>query len=645
MISLSWWHYNPIYQKPTTLEAVQPYQWYWYYGPDPAAGVSYGQYEDSDNDFSIVTKKGDKVFSPVSGKEMEFVSDVSSKEVEGVMALSTSGKGTMERTSCSSCQARLVSTVSMAKAAVVHCCCCGNRVKAAKICESFSNERVKTMSIEKSRLDQVKGLRAKVKANLLAKEATAGIKRLIKAKSEDKEEWVSLDTIQKALAEVEEEEALLEKEAMLEKEDEDSVSLDDLMSAMNAVSEEEAAESEEEEEEEAAESEEPAEAPPAAEAPPPAQDEYMDLDMVLSTLNKREAQRAKMEATKRAEVRARMEKRKKAQAAYRLKAEEEKKEDLAEAEEEKEESSSEEASEEAAEKAEPNMVSEENPLPAPAAEAMKFEPLASFSALKGIKRDQIDMSLFGDNSENPTWHVTVAGVPTARIQLKAQASAEDIRDVFVSDDYAFSLIDHCEKSGFVETMNKVNAEFWANFTSNKKVAARFEASAEKKYSTEYKKTMASFRNDFINCLNIVNAGMNKNFYPEIGNPLKGSLFANLTMVGLPEQTATAAIEKAFAEGAADYFNSLFEKSQEYMDLSPVVRSEMAKAITRANTVNIDNDALASAEPATLGERMARASATAMASAGSAFQVRAQPLSIDADDYKRQLKAVFPRNAR
>jgi len=402
------------------------------------------------------------------------------------------------------------------------------------------------------------------------------------------------------------------------------------MEAMKAVGGDDEA-AEEEMEEEAAE-----EAAPAA-APAPAEDEYMDLDMVLSTLNKREAQREKAEAKKKAEARARwMERRKKAVAARKVKAAEEMEEEAKEKEEASEEAPAEKA-------AEPDMAAEEN---APAEEvkeesvAMKFEPLASVDALKGIKRDQIDMSLFGDNSDNPTWHVTVAGVPTARIQLKAQASAEDIRDVFVTDDYAFSLIDHCEKSGFVETMNKVNAEFWANYTSNKKAAARYEASAEQKYSAEYKKLLASFRNDFINCLNIVNAGLNKNFYPEIGNPLKGSLFANLTMVGLPEQTATSAIEKAFAEGAADYFTSLFEKSEEYMDMSPAVRSEMAKAITRANTVNIDNAAMASAEPATLAERMSRSSATAMATAGSAFQVRAQPLSIDTDDYKRQLKAAW-----
>lgn len=627
-IVTAWWQYNPIYQKPTVLEPVQPYSWYWYYGPDPAAGVSYGQYEDLDHKFQLVTQKGDKVFSPVTGKEMKFISDVPQNEVKAVLALSTSGKGTREKVSCSSCKADLVSTVSTASAKVVHCCCCGDKVKAEKseTTTALSNERTEIMAIEKDRLARVKEIRSRVKANLLKEES-----KVVEA-SED--EWVSLDQIQQALAEVEAEEAKKEKEEAKPAEDlatsesdEGEVSLDELMEAITAVGEEESQEAEAAEEE----AEEPAE---SAEEPK-AEDEYMDLDMVLSALNKKESLRKKAEARKRAEAKTRwLERRRK------IKAEEEKaEEDAEEAEEASEEVEGDEVKVENVDNPPPVPVMEEAVEPEESV-AMKFEPLASVDSLKRVKKDQIDMSLFGENSENPTWHVTVAGVPTARIQLKVQASADDIRDVFVSEDYALSLVDHCDKSGFVETMNKVNAEFWANHVSNKTIAARFEQAAEKKYANEYKKVLAVFRSDFLNCLNIVNAGLNKNFYPEIGNPLKGSLFANLTMVGLPEQTATSAIEKAFSEGASDYFHSLFDKSEEYMDMNPVARSEVAKAITRATTISMADDSLARAEPATLAERLDRASRVSASVANtSGFQVR-EPLSIDAEEYKRQVRSAW-----
>jgi hypothetical protein len=270
---------------------------------------------------------------------------------------------------------------------------------------------------------------------------------------------------------------------------------------------------------------------------------------------------------------------------------------------------------------------------------MKFEPLAALANLKDLHKEDIDMTLYNEDSANPTWNVTVAGIPTARIELRKQAAADEIRAVFCSEDYAKDLMVHCEKTGFIQTMNKVKAEFWSNYTSNKKIATRFKQEAKASFENERKRLLASYRQEYRNCINIVSAGMSKNFYPDMGNALKENLFANLRTVGLPEQTAISVVEKSFAEGSAQYFESLFEKAEEYMNLTPDSRKEIAAAISHGSHLE-HTASLHEVAPATLGDRVAQASTVANTFNGAPSMRVSNDVVIDSNAYKAQLRSVW-----
>jgi len=607
----TWWRkYNPILQKPTSLEPIAPWGWSWYYGPDPAAGCSYGQYHDDDNGFDILTEKAHTVYSPATGKPMVFVSDVPFEEVQKKVA-TAKGATVCSSMSCASCEASLVADFDLADAPSLYCCRCGEVLRQLGINKEGKTMRTASVS-QDARLQKLK---AKIRANLLQEgekpaAATAEVvksarlaeirkrahARIAARRAEQataSEEWISIDTIVQAMEEEEAKEACDEAKVC---EDDAKMKCDD-----EAMLEGEEA------------------APAADEAKP--EDEFIDIDMVLSMLKRKEhlakarAARAKAATVKAEEV---------APAAP------------------------------AAVEPEPDMVAQENPLPEAvdsakeavveesAAEekaeekaeeaAMKYEPLASLAALRNVKKDQIEMLLYAEHTENPFWNVMVSGTPVARVQLQSQMAPEEIKAVFVSEDYASDLAEHCEKTGFVETMKKVNAEFWANHTSNAKVAAHYQVEAQTKFEDERKKHLASFKNDFVSCLNIVQAGLTKNFYPEVGNPLKDALFANLTLAGLPEETAVSVIEKSFGEGSPTYFRSLFDKAEEYMSHTKETRAELAKAISNSNSlVHMD-------EPVTLQDRLARASAIAQVSGSPGLQVSA--VTIDSNAFKAQLKGAW-----
>ena len=620
------WKYNPLIMKPISLEPVVPWS-YTYYGPDPAAGVSYGCFRDESAGFELFSQ-GDVVYSPATGEPMVRVADASHEEIKQLMADATAS-ASHKALFCKACQTSLSATANLEGFEEVHCMNCGAMVEVA----TPKQTKGKTMDTS-----QMQAIKDKIKAKLAASVKT------VKAE----EEKVEKVEEKKAKADDVAAPAVEEKKEEKSEAAEDYVSLDEIL---EAVGSEEAKEEEKK----------PEVAEESKKEEKDAKDEFLDLDMVLSSIRRKERSerisRARKTRADRMRVLAKLKARRLALAESEEEKEEEKK---AKAEEKKEEAKP--AVEEKKAKAdeaapaveeakpsekEPDMVAQENPLPAaPAAEApvavepaadaeaMKFEPLASASYFNGAKKEEVEMALYGEGSENPAWNVTVAGIPAARIQLSNQANPEEIRRVFCSEEYAMDIVEHCAKAGFVDTMHKVNAEFWANKFSDSQIAKRVKAEANEVINSEKKKMVASFREDFLHSLKVVVAGMNKNFFP-IGNSLKDQLFSNMVTVGLPQQTAETVVEKSFAEGAAEYFNTLFDKATEFSGLTQEARAEISKAIGASGTLTAS--ALENAEPATLSERLAQASVTPSVSAG--FRVQSQ-LSVDSVDYKAQLKNAW-----
>jgi len=664
---ISWWKYNPLLQKPASLDPVRPWAWYWYYGPDPASGCSYGQYHDEENDFDMITAKDNIVYSPATGKPMEFICPVPEEEFNEKVTKVTGDQFKGCQAICTSCQADLVSDYDLSEVDKVHCVKCGGvceisamdtkTIKGEKTMTSVREERVQNLKrriraniLKKRRAEAIKDRRAKIeeeqrkkKKEVMAEKTRLTLKnqKRIRAEEEEKEkeedELISLDTIMEAMDEEEANEEVAAEDVEEDVEDVEDVTGEEEGEELDfeepeedlEVEEPEAEEPEMDFEEELSGPVEESEEVPEGED----EDEYYDLDMVLSMINKKEKlarkKKAKAEEEKKEEVKEEEE-------------EEVCEDDVCEAEEDDLEEKDKEVETEDAllEEEEEEEVVEEKPAeevpPKEDLAAMKFEPLAALDTLAKVRKEDIDMSLYHEDSDNPTWNIAIAGVPTARIQLKKQSAPDEIRAVFCSEDYAKDLMIHCEKTGFIQTMNKVKADFWANHTSNKKIAERFTKEAKASFEGERKKLLASFKQTFRNCMNIVSAGMSKNFYPDMGNALKEHMFTNLRTVGLPEQTAISVVEKSFAEGSAPYFDALFEKSEEYMNLTADARKEIAAAISHGASLE---HKLEDAEPATLSERVAQASIIANTVSGTPLRVT-RDVVLDSNEYKAQLRSVW-----
>lgn len=272
-------------------------------------------------------------------------------------------------------------------------------------------------------------------------------------------------------------------------------------------------------------------------------------------------------------------------------------------------------------------------------EALRYEAVASFDALASVTKDDVEMVLFAEKSENPTWIVFAKTLPVAKIELASQEHANIIRPSFVEADYATDFINATAQDGLLNTLKTANAHFYANHISDKAIADRYEAKAQEKIEAFKAQAETKLRSDLMGALDVVTVGMNKNLYKDVGHPLKEALYESMVLAGMPENTAESVIDSSFAAASSEYYQVVFEKAIAFMNMNDTAKSEVKAMISEANVMQASEDM----EPATLEERLGRASSVASLTGGfkPSLQVESS-IKIDKDAYKARLKSVISK---
>ena len=242
--------------------------------------------------------------------------------------------------------------------------------------------------------------------------------------------------------------------------------------------------------------------------------------------------------------------------------------------------------------------------------SMKTEFLASLATLKGEK---IEMSLYGEESENPFWNLIVDGEPVARIHLADQADASSIRSGFMAESYAENFGNAIGKVGLEKMLTLANARVFAHNVDDSEITVRIREKAKAEAHAEMEEKISTLRNDFLKATSLAMIAANKNFYQEEGrNALKGGLFNALVQAGLTEQHAVWAIEAGFEE-APIYFDFVMDKAVEIMDMPKEARESLEKTIMASGKIEV-----ASGEPTeedNLMDRLVKSSVSAIAMGG------------------------------
>lgn len=235
-------------------------------------------------------------------------------------------------------------------------------------------------------------------------------------------------------------------------------------------------------------------------------------------------------------------------------------------------------------------------------------PVATEEFLASATADEVEFHL-SDDPKNPVLNVIVASVPAARITLASfGAQASEMSDIFRSERYTQGLRVAMAKQGVLNLLKKAKAEFYATAYRSSDIFEEAVASAEAVSGERIAVAMSGLREDFVDAIQLVSAGMDKNFF-QIENPLKRALYINMAQAGVLNPMEV--IEASFAEASAPHFEAVVAKAVEIMDKSAEAREDLRAAIGESGVIDRSAGA-SSAQASAIATAAEESSAVAIA---------------------------------
>jgi hypothetical protein len=210
------------------------------------------------------------------------------------------------------------------------------------------------------------------------------------------------------------------------------------------------------------------------------------------------------------------------------------------------------------------------------------EMLSNFEDIGIVAAEDVVMSLYNADQENPHWNIDINGRPVARVELASQPKPEEVRSTFLSGPYAENIAQAMAKVGVVDVLSAINAKPYAAKIEVGKLAEKIRAKVEAEMEEKLAEAVGTLRDRFLTAAKIALAGYNCNFFRGEDHQLKAAIWSELGRIGVRD--AAGLIEASFDEGSVPFFESVLSKAEELMDLPDEARDAIAKAIPESNSL-------------------------------------------------------------
>ena len=216
------------------------------------------------------------------------------------------------------------------------------------------------------------------------------------------------------------------------------------------------------------------------------------------------------------------------------------------------------------------------------AESAHVEMLSNFEDIGIVAAEDVVMSLYNADQDNPHWNIDIQGRPVARVELASQPKPEEVRSTFLSGPYAENIAQAMAKVGVVDVLSAINAKPYAAKIEAGTLAEKVRAKVEAEYEERLAAAVGTLRDRFMTAARIALAGYNNNFFRGEDHQLKAAIWSELGRIGVRD--AAGLIEASFDEGSVPFFESVMAKAEELMDLPDEARDAIAKAIPESNSL-------------------------------------------------------------
>jgi hypothetical protein len=203
--------------------------------------------------------------------------------------------------------------------------------------------------------------------------------------------------------------------------------------------------------------------------------------------------------------------------------------------------------------------------------------------------DDLDMVLFQtDASKGPHWSVFYQGRPLCAIRLADQENPEEIKELFVTEEYPEHIKDACASAiGMRETLNSVNAHWYMGVISTGQVAVQARQVAADQMEDEFAGRLASLKEDLLNTINLAIVASNKGSKGLfVVNSLKAACVQVLRDAGVTG--ASTALNEVWAEAAQSYMQDILKVAEKWLSYSPEAMQEVTAEIV-GTEVELDEE--------------------------------------------------------
>lgn len=225
----------------------------------------------------------------------------------------------------------------------------------------------------------------------------------------------------------------------------------------------------------------------------------------------------------------------------------------------------------------------------PATEAVADAPmtavatnlLALASASGELKADKLEVAFAGSIAGEATWLAFYNGLPVA----KATASSTTAEQaVFAGPVFGNLVLASAKENGVSAALNElgfsaIEASVNVDNYVQDEVSARVEASVAEARAN-FEKSSNDFSARFLAALATAASGVNKGFFNDVSNPIKGALVATMTSVGI--RNADKLVAQAYARHNDVYLQGLLKKASEIMEFDVNVQNQLTKAVATAS---------------------------------------------------------------
>lgn len=193
--------------------------------------------------------------------------------------------------------------------------------------------------------------------------------------------------------------------------------------------------------------------------------------------------------------------------------------------------------------------------------------------------DDLDMVLFETGAKTgPHWSVFYRGRPLCAIRLADQENPEEIRELFVTEEYPQHVKDACASPiGIRETLKSLNAHWYMGVIGTGQVATEARQIAAKQMEDQFASRLASLKEDLLNTITLAIVASNKgNKGLFVENKLKAACVKVLRDAGVTG--GAAALNEVWAEAAQSYMQDILKVAEKWLSYSPEAMQEVTAEI-------------------------------------------------------------------